>query len=108
MVCRASLEAVFRSWVDFASQELSAVLERVDRCGVLVHEIDLFQGKSLGLLEHARLKLDTMRAVSSIYAYLGYAEVCEDEAHCACAAPNEEDLYFKTGRTWLFVDEIRS
>lgn len=33
--------------------ESSAVLERLDRGGVLVHEIDLFQRKTLGL--HKRL-----------------------------------------------------
>ena len=86
MVCRASLEAVFRSWVDFASQELSAVLERVDRCGVLVHEIDLFQGKSLGLIYH---------------------EINKSNAQEAASKPDEKDFRLQIGITRAIIHQIR-
>jgi len=66
--------------------ESSAVFEGLNGGCVLVHEIDLFQGKTLGLRNAQESKDDTAEA---------------------SRAPDEEHLRLKACGSRFFVDEIR-
>lgn len=77
---------VFVNGVSTFRDESSAVLERLDGGGILVHEIDLFEGKTFGLRN---------------------AEEGEDDAAEAGGSPDEEDVRLKTSRSRLLVDEVR-
>ena len=65
--------------------QLPAILPGVHRGRLLIHEIDLLEGKTLGL---------------------GNAEVGEDKAAETCATPDEEHLRLEASRSGLLVDKV--
>jgi len=71
--------------LDTIAFELSTVRDRTHRSGVLVQEVDLFEGQPLGLR---------------------YAEVGEQEASSTSGSPNEEHLDLEASRTGLLVDQV--
>jgi hypothetical protein len=91
------------------SNKSAAVDVRLPWVDVLVHVVDLLEGKSLGLRKRkSAIRIKVSKTVRKGETYLGHAEVGEDEAACTSGSPDEKHLDFQAGGARLVVDEVGS
>ena len=88
------------------SDEFLAVARGGKGRGVLVEEVDLLEGESLGLKSaHGKSAYDS-KSYQQAETYLGNAEEREDNTARACRAPNEEHLGLETCGARSNIDEV--
>ena len=89
--------------LETCAYELATVRDRVHRGSVLVQDVDLFEGQTLGLKRGISLSITSGRKNTN----LRDAEVGENETSGTGGPPYEEHLNPETSGAGLRVDQVR-